>query len=261
MLGGPSEKKYFFSRSPPSNPSPWHPELIVKSTVKRMNKAFFMAHMSMNCNRNLHSRPALKWDMIMSHLAQLFSFFGKSPKRPHNYLVSRPARPTHSRPLRRAKRRRSEGILISSAAALCFNGFANSLCCEVSCWDRFRLLPRFLVFLLLLQIFLPGGLAHRWPLPRLAHPDVPLFVHIAGGDKQSEIGAKGCTEIKPKPNWHHTQTYLKSSPTLLEIMPKPTWNHAQTYLKSCPNLLEIMPRPTWHHAQTYLKSCPNHAQT
>ena len=54
--------------------------------------------------------------------------------------------------------------------------------------------------LLLLQIFLPGGLAHRWPLPRLAHWDVPLFVHIAGGAKQSEIGAKGCIEIMPKPN-------------------------------------------------------------
>ena len=59
MLGGPSEKKYFFCRSPPSKPSPRQPELIVKSMVKRMNKVFFMAHMSMNCNRNLHSRPAL----------------------------------------------------------------------------------------------------------------------------------------------------------------------------------------------------------
>ena len=41
-----------------------------------------------------------------------------------HYLVSRPARPTHSQLLRRAKRRRSEGILISLAAALSFSGFA-----------------------------------------------------------------------------------------------------------------------------------------
>ena len=52
MLGGPSEKKYVFSRTPPSKSFFRHPELIVKSMVKRMNKVCFMAHMSMNCNRN-----------------------------------------------------------------------------------------------------------------------------------------------------------------------------------------------------------------
>ena len=93
-----------------------------------------------------------------------------------HYLVSRPARPTHSQLLRRAKRRRSEGILISLAAALSFSGFANSLCCEVSRWDGFGLLPRSLVFLLLLfQYFF------RWPLPRLAPWNVPLFVHSTRG--------------------------------------------------------------------------------
>ena len=55
-----------------------------------------MAHMSMNCNRNLHSRPALKSDMIMSHLAQLFSIIGKSPQEtpqcPHmGSLLPRPS--------------------------------------------------------------------------------------------------------------------------------------------------------------------------
>ena len=52
MLGGPSEKKYFFSGSPPLNHSSGIQKLKVKSMVKRMNKVFFMAHMSMNCNRN-----------------------------------------------------------------------------------------------------------------------------------------------------------------------------------------------------------------
>ena len=38
MLGGPSEKKYFFSGSPPLNHPSGIQKLIVKSMVKRMYK-------------------------------------------------------------------------------------------------------------------------------------------------------------------------------------------------------------------------------
>ena len=68
MLGGPSEKKYFFSGSPPSKSSFRHPETYSEIHGKKDEQG-------------KNPRPALKWNMIMSHLAQLFFLLRKVPPR------------------------------------------------------------------------------------------------------------------------------------------------------------------------------------
>ena len=68
MLGGPSEKKIFLFRVPPSKSSFRHPETYSEIHGKKDVQG-------------KNPRPALKWNMIMSHLAQLFFLLRKVPPR------------------------------------------------------------------------------------------------------------------------------------------------------------------------------------
>ena len=81
MLGGPSEKKnIFFSGSPPSKSSFRYPETYNEIHGKKDKQG-------------KNPRPVFKWNMIISHLAQLFFPSSESPpKSPHmGSLLPRPS--------------------------------------------------------------------------------------------------------------------------------------------------------------------------